>query len=1074
MTRKNRFLIIVILAFLVSIYFFQYFNSVAAEEKIEDGIYEIKTAINESFVFDVEESSNENGANLRLWTNENTNNQKYLIKCLGNETYSISPVHSKKNLDVQGNSKENGANVAQWQYHGGENQQWIIKKSENGYYNIISKCNGLYIDIPRSEAKNGANVHLWQKNNSKNQMFKIEKIVEKEIKGERTIEDGVYNIKTVLNEEYLFDIANGNKNNGGNLQLAKKSEEDNQKFNIQYKGNGVYNISVVSSEKYLDVQGSSKENGANVAQWQYHGGENQQWIIKKSENGYYNIISKCNGLYIDIPRSEAKDGANVHLWKENNSQNQMFKIEKEKEEQTVVIDGKKTIENGTYLIKAESNNNVLDVGKSSIEENSSIGFWTSNSTANQKFNVKYLGDGYYTIVAQHSGKGVTYSEKTSEVNVFQSENTERDNQKWIIKDIGNGTYNIISKINGKYLTQTSTKNAEISDYNNLESQKFKFVSPTPIEAKWTISDGTYMIVSALDRKYVFDIPHSSQEDGELLEIWKNGFTSNQKFYIEHIGNGYYTLKAEHSWKAIEVRGGDKRLKTSVQQGTYKNLDSQKWIIKDMGDGYYSIISKDSELALEVIGAEAKNGTKIQTNNFNYTNEQKFRICNPNSIINIDDQKYPNYLDSVEKLKRLHPNWKFEFLYTDIKFSDAIWGEARVHSRNLVETTYGGEWICSSCGTKLYDSGWYCASEKAIAYYLDPRNFLDEVNIFQFLNVNMYDNNSCTLDGIKQKINGSFLQNYAWDINNACKNQNVNPYYIIARLIQEQGWKGTQIGKGMDGGDGRTYYNPFNIGAYGNGYDEIYRNALAKAKSSGWDSMEKAIEGGIYFCKINWLDNYQNTLYQNKFDIDKQNGTNLYEHQYMQNLMGAYSEGRTLYDMYYNTGKLDSDFTFIIPIYENMDSILSQKPSNSSEIYPMNVQVTGNNVRLRKEANTDSEIIQEMPKGTILLSIQRGINSNWQKVITNNGTIGYVSGTYLKQIDDITTCNYARSVKTNDGIGCNVRYGPGLNAPKMTALPDGTRVIVIDDSSYTNIDGYNWYRIVLADGRQAFMPGNYLR
>ena len=169
MTRKNRFLIIVILAFLVSIYFFQYFNSVAAEEKIEDGIYEIKTAINESFVFDVEESSNENGANLRLWTNENTNNQKYLIKCLGNETYSISPVHSKKNLDVQGNSKENGANVAQWQYHGGENQQWIIKKSENGYYNIISKCNGLYIDIPRSEAKNGANVHLWQKNNSKNQ-----------------------------------------------------------------------------------------------------------------------------------------------------------------------------------------------------------------------------------------------------------------------------------------------------------------------------------------------------------------------------------------------------------------------------------------------------------------------------------------------------------------------------------------------------------------------------------------------------------------------------------------------------------------------------------------------------------------------------------------------------------------------------------------------------------------------------------------------------------------------------------------------------------------------------------------
>lgn len=235
-----------------------------------------------------------------------------------------------------------------------------------------------------------------------------------------------------------------------------------------------------------------------------------------------------------------------------------------------------------------------------------------------------------------------------------------------------------------------------------------------------------------------------------------------------------------------------------------------------------------------------------------------------------------------------------------------------------------------------------------------------------------------------------------------------------------------------------------------------------------------MKDGIYFCKVNWLDNYQNTLYQNKFDIDSQNGTNLYEHQYMQNLMGAYSEARTLRSMYYNTGKVDSNFTFIIPIYENMDVTISGKPSNNLEVYPMNVQTTGNNVRLRTSASTDSQIIEEMQKGTILLSIERGINSNWQKVITNNGTIGYVSGTYLKQIDDIRTCNYTKVVKTNDGSGCNIRYGPGLNAPKMKALSDGTNVTVIDDSTYKNIDGYNWYRIILTDGRQAFMPSNYLK
>ena len=443
--------------------------------------------------------------------------------------------------------------------------------------------------------------------------------------------------------------------------------------------------------------------------------------------------------------------------------------------------------------------------------------------------------------------------------------------------------------------------------------------------------------------------------------------------------------------------------------------------------------------------------------------------------NFDTAKYPGYKEKLEDLLEAHPNWNFEFLYTGLKFSDVVAGEATVHSRNLVETSYRGEWVCSTCGTKLYDSGWYCASEKAIAYYLDPRNFLDEVNIFQFQDVNEYLEEACTLDGIKAKVAGTFLANYATDIENACRNTNVNPYYIIARLIQEQGTKGTTIGTGMNGGDGKTYYNPFNIGASGNGYDEIYANALARAKKEGWDTMQKAIEGGIHFCKVNWLENYQNTLYQNKFDIDSTNGTPLYTHQYMQNLMAAYSEAKTLYSMYNNTGKVDSSFTFTIPLYENMDKELSPLPSNNSEEYPINVQTTGTNVRLREGPNTDSKILREITdKGTVLLSIQRGINSNWQKVITNDGVIGYISGDYLKQIDDVTTCNYTAKVKTNDGDGCNIRVGPGLNAPKIKGLADGVQVTVIDNSTYKNIDGYDWYRIVLSDGMQAFIPRQYLK
>ena len=890
----------------------------------------------------------------------------------------------------------------------------------------------------------------------------------------KTIEDGIYIIKSALNEMLVLDITCSSKEDGGNLELWTNGQTNNQKFRVTYLGDGYYSISPVHSSKLIDVAGNSKEEGANVLQWQSHGGDNQKWIIKDAGNGYYNIVSKSNGLYLDVPQSKSFDGANIQVWTENGANNQKFKFEK----QTDVPQGEKTIENGTYYIKTASNeNNILDVGQSSLADGANIGVWQKGPTVNQQFTIKYLDNGYYALLIEHSGKymDLSGSSKTDGANVLQWEYHGGNNQQWVIKEAGDGYYYFISKCNGMYLT-VKDSNIETCKADNSNNQKFKFEKVTAVaKGEKTIEDGIYTITTGLNSNYVFDIPHSSQQNNEKLELWTNGLTANQKYEVKYDGNGYYTITVQHSKKAIEVPSASKRIGTKVSQYTTNSSDAQKWVIKEAGDGYYYIIAKNSGLYMEVEGREAKAGASIYMQNYSNTSAQKFRFCDPNTLINIDEAKYPGYKEALEKLKIAHPNWNFEFLYTGIKFSDAVAGEAKVHSRNLVETSYSGEWICSICGTKLYDSGWYCASEKAIAYYLDPRNFLDDVNIFQFQDVNSYLEDACSIDGIKQKVQGSFLQNYAEDINTACKNTNTNPYYIIARLFQEQGTKGTTIGKGMDGGDGKTYYNPFNIGASGNGYTEIYNNALARAKKEGWDTMEKAIEGGIHFCKINWLDNYQNTLYQNRFDIDTRNGTNLYEHQYMQNLLGAYSEARTLRSMYYNTGKLEANFTFIIPVYEQMDKTISQLPSNSSEMYPINVKTTGTNINLRESPNTDSKILRQIEnKDTVLLSIERGINSNWQKVITNDGLIGYISGQYLQQIDDVKTCNYTAKVKTNDGDGCNVRVGPGTSAPKLTALADGAEVTVIDNSTYKNINGFDWYRIVLADGRQAFMPKDYLK
>ena len=884
------------------------------------------------------------------------------------------------------------------------------------------------------------------------------------------LEDGIYTIKSALNEQYVLDIEASSQKDGGNLELWNNGNTDNQRFILKYLGDGSYSIVALHSRKAIDVEEGRKEKGTNILQWGYHGGNNQRWIIKSAGNGNFNIISKGNGLYLDIPNSKAGNGSNVQVWTQNGAKNQEFKFVKQDDNK-----GTKTINNGIYLIESSTDTSkTLEIPRSSLVTGEKLGVWNKNSTVNQKFEFTYRDNGYYTISAVHSDKYLDISEgsKNDGAEVIQWNYHGGNNQQWKIQDAGNGYFNIISRCNGLYLTIDGTSVKTCKENASLV-QKFKLEKPeTTITGEKTIEDGRYIIASKVNTSYVIDIPASSTKNGEIIEIWRNRLTDNQRFDVKYLGNGYYTIKAVHSGKALEVPNNAMKIGTKITQNADNTSDSQQWIIKKAEGEYYYIISKSSELYMEIDKQEAKPGVNLQIQNHTGYDMQKFKFCNPNTLIDIDDNKYPGYKESLENLKLAHPNWNFKFLYTGLNFSDAVSGEYEVRSANLVPTSYGGEWIS---GTALYDTGWYGASEKAIARFMDPRNFLNEVDVFQFQDVNDYLYGVCTLEGIQEQVNNSFLKDYATDIDIACRNENVNPYYIIARLFQENGRNPSNGTYKMNGGDGKYYYNPFNIGATGNSKSEVYNNALARAKREGWDTMVKALQGGIYFCKKNWLENYQNTLYQNKFDIDSTNGTSLYSHQYMQNLFGAYNEAKSLQGMYDKTGRLDSDFTFIIPLYENMPKDISPEPKNNQESYIINVKTTGTEIRIRKEASTDSEILREIAdKGTVLLSVQRGINSNWHKVVTKDGLIGYVSGAWLEQIDDVKTCNYSAKVKTNDGKGCYIRIGPSTRLDMAgSGLSDGTYVTVIDDSTYKNIDGYDWSRIMLSNGRQAFMPSRYL-
>ena len=297
--------------------------------------------------------------------------------------------------------------------------------------------------------------------------------------------------------------------------------------------------------------------------------------------------------------------------------------------------------------------------------------------------------------------------------------------------------------------------------------------------------------------------------------------------------------------------------------------------------------------------------------------------------NLNEAKYPGYKELIDKLIEEHPNWTFTLFYTKLDWNEVIENEGhsdeRIYPLNLIpdSSNYPEDWRCEIDKDKRFDNGtWLCASDKAIEYKMDPRNILNDDNIFQFKELN-YVEGAETLDGLKEITDGSFLEGDS--ISNALieagKNSNLDPYFIASRLIQEQGRDGTTLSKGYEY-NGVIVYNPFNINAIGNSSDEIIESAASYAYKQGWDSLEKAIIGGIDFMKEGYINEGQNTLYLQKFDVVKQDG--LYNHQYMQNLLAPTSEAANMKDIYEASNTVDCNLNFVIPLYENMPEEVSEE------------------------------------------------------------------------------------------------------------------------------------------------------
>lgn len=332
-----------------------------------------------------------------------------------------------------------------------------------------------------------------------------------------------------------------------------------------------------------------------------------------------------------------------------------------------------------------------------------------------------------------------------------------------------------------------------------------------------------------------------------------------------------------------------------------------------------------------------------------------------------------------------------------------------------------------------DSGWVDSSRQAVEYCIDPRNFLNEVRIFQFEGLS-YDEHTNNLDSVEKILYGTEFYNtkvsyldsngntinmsetYADLILRGGQVSKVSPYHLASRIKQEVGpfLTHSSISGTVAGFEG--LYNFYNIGATSSAEPMgAIKNGLQYAKDGKgasqetkdkylipWNTKERAITGGGIFIGSSYINVGQNTIYLQKFDVnDDRNGT-LFTHQYMTNVLAPYSESKSIYSGYQKSGLLETSMSFVIPVYENMPTIPTQSPSiNSNDFTQDNTKVYCNatNVNIRTGPSTSYEIITTVTNPDKMTRIAKGqqAGERWDKVVLENGIVGYIYQTYVTEV-----------------------------------------------------------------------------
>ncbi len=506
---------------------------------IEDGYYTIALSADSNMVMDLHNGDAADGTPMQIYSSNGTLAQCFWVEYHEDGYYSIKIVKTGKVVELTRGGLVPGTVVQQEAEDNTIKQRWIISDTGDGSYRIISAANGLSMDA--GAISQGRTITTQNISDVSSQKWSF-------IEYKPSIAEGCYMISTAINSNKVVDIAGGSLSVGGNAQIYTDNKSLAQKWQVRTVEEGIISLQNLGSGLYLtDVNGNvcQMNNSGNVT--------DAQWVLGLQLGDGFTLTNRASGKRLDLSGANTADQTNIGTYDENGTKAQAW-----------TFNAVSVLEPGFYEFAPLSNTGLrLEVAGGSRDNFANVQVYSSNGTLSQRWWVKSVGDGWYTLTACCSAKVLDISGGSAALNanIQQYEANGSNAQKWRFEMGENGivlksALGTVADVVGS--SGQSGTNVWAYEQNGSSGQEWRvFSAATPGKIGWQnpagypqVSSRTVMLPSYCTGYFTYVTPSRIAIDASR-EDCVNAFVARA---YEYLGTRYIEPWSSWPGDAVDCSG----------------------------------------------------------------------------------------------------------------------------------------------------------------------------------------------------------------------------------------------------------------------------------------------------------------------------------------------------------------------------------------------------------------------------------------------------------------------------------------------------------------------------------------